>query len=85
MGPVTRFRLTSENRYVNGHWVVSGPYIGLGQFWIFDSPKKNEENRKNRKNREKNGRPTGRATAGRYYGQGWPGPHPYPFTGPTRS
>ena len=41
LGPVTRFRLTSESRYVNGHWVVSGPlYIGLGQFWIFDFPKK---------------------------------------------
>ena len=57
LGPVTRFRLTSESRYVNGHWVVSGPlYIGLGQFWIFDFPKKQkkmEENRKNRKNRKK--------------------------------
>ena len=55
LGPVTRFRLTSESRYVNGHWVVSGPlYIGLGQFWIFDFPKKKmEENRKNRKNRKK--------------------------------
>ena len=46
MGPVTRSRLTSENRYVNGHWVVSGPCIGLGQFWIFDSQKNKKNGRK---------------------------------------
>ena len=52
LGPVTRFRLTSESRYVNGHWVVSGPlYIGLGQFWIFDFQKKKRKKieKKNRK------------------------------------
>jgi hypothetical protein len=55
MGPVTRFRLTSENRYVNGHWVVSGPYIGLGQFWIFDS-QKNKKKRKKIEKTEKTGK-----------------------------
>ena len=92
MGPVTRFRLTSENRYVNGHWVVSGPLTWpILDFRFPKKQKKTEENRKNRKNRKKNGRPTGRANCRAVL---WPGmartpPLPihrsYPFLAISRS